>query len=338
MLLDIEKFKRGHLEKVLRELREEDFYFKEIEICGKKILFVSESKGETYIKRLKEKYKEFLITSLKEYELVYRKEFCGVHKIDFPYGTIGGDKFCVIAGPCAVESYSMAFKISEFLSNLGVTIFRGSLFKPRTSPHTFQGLKENGIEILKEIKNNFNLSIVVEPLSSENINMLMDVADFFQIGSRNMQNFSLLKEAGESGKPIILKRGMSATLKEFLLAAEHILYTGNEKVILCERGIRTFSDYSRNTLDLSVVPVLKRETYLPVIVDPSHGTGRRDIIEPMVLASIVAGADGVEVEVHPEPDRALSDGPQSLTLGDFKDLYEKIIKLNKFYRENLIQS
>ncbi len=336
MILDVEKLERGLLGRAIEELKGEGIYFKEINICGKRILFISESRKSEFVLKLKEKFYDYIIDSKKDYELVFRKNFCTNFKIEFSNGSIGDKTFQIIAGPCAIESEKMAFEVANFLSNLGIKFFRGSLFKPRTSPHTFQGLRENGIEILKNIKNTFGLNIVVEPLNGENIKKLLDVADIFQIGSRNMQNFSLLREVGESNKPIILKRGMSATLKEFLLAAEHILYTGNEKIILCERGIRTFSDYSRNTLDLSVVPVLKRETYLPVIVDPSHGTGRRDIVESMVFASIVAGADGVEIEVHPEPDKALSDGPQSLTMAEFKDMYNKALKLADFYKKELI--
>ncbi len=335
MILLTNKIERGKLEKLKKNLEKSSIYFKEIKLCNENLLFVSENIDKKFKEEIEDNFSSFILKSGKEYELVSKKEFCKSLKIDFKDTSIGGNNFEIIAGPCAIESKEMAEEISKFLSNLNVKFFRGSLFKPRTSPHTFQGLGEKGIEILKEIKEKYEINIVVEPLNLKNINKLMDVADLFQIGSRNMQNFSLLKEAGESKKPIILKRGMSANLKEFLLAAEHILYTGNEKVILCERGIRTFSNYSRNTLDLSIVPILKKETYLPVIVDPSHGTGRRDIILPMVLASIVSGADGVEIEVHPNPEMALSDGPQSLTMEEFKKLHEKMKKLLSFYKTQL---
>ncbi len=225
---------------------------------------------------------------------------------------IGGEKFVVMAGPCAVENREMMLEIAERVKRMGVTMLRGGAFKPRTSPYSFQGLGEEGLKILAEARERTGLPVVTEVLSPEHVELVATYADMLQIGARNMQNFELLKAVGDQRKPVLLKRGLAATLEEFLAAAEYILVRGNENVVLCERGIRTFSDHSRFTLDLSLIPVLKSRTHLPIIVDPSHGTGNRQHVAPMALAAIAAGADGIIVEVHPEPDRALSDGPQSL--------------------------
>ena len=230
----------------------------------------------------------------------------------------------VIAGPCAVENREQTFACAARVKKAGARLFRGGAFKPRTSPYSFQGLGEEGLKILAEVRQEFGLAIVTETIDPENCDLVEKYADVLQIGARNMQNFSLLKRAGRSKKPVLLKRGMSATLEEFLMAAEYILSEGNYNVILCERGVRTFADHTRNTLDLSVIPAVKRLSHLPIIVDPSHGTGKREKVTPLARAAVAVGADGLMVEVHTEPDRALSDGYQSLYPDQFDVLMAQI--------------
>ncbi len=237
---------------------------------------------------------------------------------------IGGPEITVIAGPCSVESREQTVPGARALKELGANMFRGGAFKPRTSPYTFQGLGEEGLRILAEAREESSLPIVSELMSSDNIESVERYIDVIQIGARNMQNYSLLRRVGYSSKPVLLKRGMSATLEEFLLAAEYIMAGGNRNVILCERGVRSFSDYSRFTLDLSIVPEIKRISHLPVIVDPSHAAGKRSLVIPLARAAIAAGADGVMVEVHAEPKKARSDGAQSLTLDMFAELMEEL--------------
>jgi 3-deoxy-7-phosphoheptulonate synthase len=219
--------------------------------------------------------------------------------------SVGGRELAIIAGPCAIESREQAFAAAERVRKAGARLFRGGAFKPRTSPYSFQGLGKDGLEILAEVRREFGLAIVTETIDPENCDLVEEYADVLQIGARNMQNFSLLKRVGRSAKPVLLKRGLSATLEEFLMAAEYILSEGNYNVILCERGVRTFADHTRNTLDLSVIPAVKRLSHLPILVDPSHGTGRRDKVIPLSRAAVAVGADGLIVEVHPQPDRAL---------------------------------
>jgi len=238
--------------------------------------------------------------------------------------TIGGRELAIIAGPCAVESREQAFAAAGAVRKAGARLFRGGAFKPRTSPYSFQGLGKEGLEILAEVRREFKLAIVTETIDPENCDLVEEYADVLQIGARNMQNFSLLKRAGRSSKPVLLKRGLSATLEEFLMAAEYILSEGNYNVILCERGVRTFADHTRNTLDLSVIPAVKRLSHLPIIVDPSHGTGQRDKVTPLARAAVAVGADGLIIEVHAEPDRALSDGYQSLYPDQFEALMEQV--------------
>ena len=237
---------------------------------------------------------------------------------------IGGKHCVVIAGPCSVESRDQALTIAEIVAKAGVRIFRGGAFKPRTSPYSFQGLGEEGLKILAEVRKQFGLLIVTEALDTERLAMVEEYADIIQIGARNMQNFSLLRKAGRAKKPILLKRGMSATLEEFLMAAEYILSEGNPNVILCERGVRISADNTRNTLDLSAVPYVKRTSHLPIIADPSHGTGRKDYVVPLSRASIAVGADGLLVEVHHDPANALSDGAQAITPDLFISLMEQV--------------
>src|SRR5205814_4901634 len=256
-----------------------------------------------------------LIRVSKPYKLVSRdfKEENTV--ITFP-GTdaaIGGPGLAIIAGPCAIESREQAFAAADRVSRSGAQFFRGGAYKPRTSPYSFQGLGEEGLRIMAEIRQQFGMKIITEAIDNESLDLVEEYADVIQIGARNMQNFSLLKRAGRAKKPVLLKRGMAATLDEFLMSAEYILSEGNYQVILCERGVRTFSDFSRNTLDLAIVPAVKRISHLPILVDPSHGTGRRDKVAPLSRAAAAVGADGVMIEVHHDPNRALSDGPQSIT-------------------------
>ena len=237
---------------------------------------------------------------------------------------VGGRELAIIAGPCAIESREQTFAAAERVRRAGARLFRGGAFKPRTSPYSFQGLGKEGLEILAEVRREFGLLIVTETIDPENCDLVEEYADVLQVGARNMQNFSLLKRVGRSSKPVLLKRGMSATLEEFLMAAEYILSEGNYNVILCERGVRTFADHTRNTLDLSLIPAVKSLSHLPIIVDPSHGTGKRDKVIPLARAAIAVGADGLIVEVHPEPDRALSDGFQSLFPDEFDALMEQV--------------
>jgi len=237
---------------------------------------------------------------------------------------VGGTALTVIAGPCAVESREQILAVAREVKRLGAHLLRGGAFKPRTSPYSFQGLGEPGLKLLGEAREATGLPVVTEVLDTENVDLVAAWADCLQIGARNMQNFELLKKAGKTGKPVLLKRGMSATLEEFLLAAEYVMAEGNPNVILCERGVRTFSDFTRNTLDLSIVPAVERLSHLPILVDPSHGTGRRDMVIPMSCAAVTSGADGLVVEVHHKPEEALSDGPQALTPALFGDLMAKV--------------
>jgi len=240
---------------------------------------------------------------------------------------IGGLEVVVMAGPCAVESEEQTLRIAEQVRSAGAHLFRGGAFKPRTSPYSFQGLGLEGLKILAKAREASGLPIVTEAIDAESIGMVEEYADIIQLGARNMQNFALLRSAGRARKPVLLKRGMSATLDEFFLAAEYIMSEGNYDVILCERGIRTFADHTRNTLDLSIVPAVKRISHLPIIVDPSHGTGKRHKVAPMSRASVAVGADGLIIEVHDQPEKALSDGPQALLPESFAELMEELRRL-----------
>lgn len=230
----------------------------------------------------------------------------------------------VMAGPCAIESYEQLLETAKFVKSQGANILRGGAYKPRTSPNSFQGLKEEGLEILKAVKKETGLPVITELMDARELDKLYEVADIIQIGSRNMQNFTLLTEVGKQDKPVMLKRGISASISEWIGAAEYIAVGGNQNIIMCERGIRTYNDYTRNTLDLAAVPIIQKETGLPVIVDPSHATGVRYLVKPMSIAALAAGADGIMVEVHPDPVNALSDGMQSLHFNEFEDLMKSI--------------
>jgi len=240
----------------------------------------------------------------------------------------GDGSMPVIAGPCAIESEEQAITIAKAVQKAGAAMFRGGAFKPRTSPYDFQGLGKRGLEILAKVREKTGLPVATEVMDIDNFDLVEEYADVIQIGTRNMQNFSLLKRAGKSKKPVILKRGMSAMLQEWLMAAEYIMEEGNDQVILCERGIRTFVRHSRNTLDLSVVPAVKKESHLPIIIDPSHAAGVRDQVMPLACASVAVGADGLMVEVHHKPDEAMSDGAQSLYPEQFENLMEMVNKIH----------
>ena len=238
--------------------------------------------------------------------------------------SIGGDDLAIIAGPCAIESEEQVFSVAEAVSKSGAKFFRGGAFKPRTSPYAFQGMGEAGLKILARVREQFGLNIITEAMDEKSVDLVEKYGDCIQIGARNMQNFSLLKYVGQTRKPVLLKRGLSATLDELLLAAEYIMSEGNYEVILCERGIRTFSNHTRNTLDLSIVPAIQNASHLPVIVDPSHGTGKNYMVSPLARAAVAVGADGLIVEVHASPENALCDGAQALTPVQYLELVREV--------------
>jgi 3-deoxy-7-phosphoheptulonate synthase len=277
---------------------------------------------------------ESIIPILKPFKLAGNEWKKGRSTITLPAGNanaqpvvIGNNHFVVMAGPCSVESRDQIMMSAEHVKRMGARILRGGAFKPRTSPYSFQGLEEEGLKLLADAREKTGLHIITEVISPSDVVLVAEYADILQIGARNMQNFPLLKEVGRIRKPILLKRGMSSTLKELLMSAEYIMSEGNYEVILCERGIRTFEDYTRNTCDLSAVPALKELTHLPVIVDPSHGTGVRSLVTPLAKAAVAVGADGLIIEVHPNPEEAFSDGAQSLLPQQFEVLMDWVQKL-----------
>jgi 3-deoxy-7-phosphoheptulonate synthase len=267
---------------------------------------------------------EEAIRVTKPYKLASREMKRDDTVIPLAQATIGPGYFTIIAGPCSVENEAMILRTAEFLVEQGVKFLRAGAFKPRTSPYAFQGMGIEGLRILQKARERTGIGIVTEVMDTEFVAAVEEAADIIQIGTRNMQNFSLLKRVGRCRKPVLLKRGMSATLEEWLMAAEYVMSGGNYQVILCERGVRTFSDHSRNTLDLSVIPPVKALSHLPIFVDPSHGTGKRAYVPAMALAALAAGADGLLIEVHPEPDKALSDGAQSLDFAEMARLRERL--------------
>jgi len=262
----------------------------------------------------------------KPYKLVSRdlKPDTTVVRFSNSHVSIGGKDIVVMAGPCSIESREQALTVAEQVASAGAHFLRGGAYKPRTSPYSFQGLGEEGLKIMAEARERFGLLIVTEAVDNESLDLVEHYADMIQIGARNMQNFSLLKRAGRARKPVLLKRGLSATLEEFLMAAEYVMSEGNYNVVLCERGVRTFADHTRNTLDLSLIPAVQRLSHLPILVDPSHGTGKRNKVLPMARAAVAVGADGLIVEVHHDPDHALSDGPQSIIPEQFATLMSEV--------------
>src|SRR5213595_3786222 len=270
-----------------------------------------------------------VIRVTKPYKLVSRdmKEENTVVSFPGTDATFGGPTLAIVAGPCAVESREQAFAVAERVHRAGAQFFRGGAYKPRTSPYSFQGLGEEALQIMSEIRKQFGMRIITEAIDHESLDLVEEYADMIQIGARNMQNFSLLKRAGRARKPVLLKRGMSATLEELLMAAEYVMSEGNYNVVLCERGVRNFADHTRNTLDLSLIPAVQRLSHLPILVDPSHGTGKRNKVLPMARAAVAVGADGLIVEVHHDPDRALGDGPQSIVPEQFATLMSEVTQI-----------
>lgn len=269
----------------------------------------------------------------KSYKFVSREFQPQDSVIDIKGRKIGGGNFLMMAGPCAIENRESIFKIAKAVKDSGAQVLRGGAFKPRTSPYDFQGLGENALKYMREAADKYDLLVVTEVMDSNDIPLIEKYADIFQVGARNMQNFSLLKALGKSDKPVLLKRGLSATIREFLMAAEYIVAYGNENVILCERGIRTFETMTRNTVDINAIPLIKEKSHLPIIIDASHGTGRRTLVQPVTMAGIIAGADGAMVEVHENPECACSDGMQSLHFDEFDRLMKNIDKLLVFRKE-----
>ncbi|HNU74481.1 MAG: Phospho-2-dehydro-3-deoxyheptonate aldolase [Deltaproteobacteria bacterium ADurb.BinA179] len=271
---------------------------------------------------------EKVIPILAPYKLASRETKQESTVIDLGHGVkVGNRKLLVIAGPCAVESQDQIMEVAAAMKECGAHMLRGGAFKPRTSPYAFQGLMNDGLYLLAKAREAYSLPVITEVMDTASLEIISEHADCLQVGARNIQNFQLLKEVGKTRKPVLLKRGMSTTIEEFLMSAEYVLSNGNHQVILCERGIRTFETATRNTLDLSAVPVLKEKTHLPVIVDPSHGTGHARYVMPMAYAAVAAGADGLMIEVHPRPEEALSDGPQSLRPNEFKHLMEGLRRI-----------
>ena len=280
---------------------------------------------------------EKLLPVTANYKLISREFVRSDHIVSVGGIAIGGGSMVVMAGPCAVESREQLMEAAAIVKSQGAQFLRGGAFKPRTSPYSFQGLEEKGLEYLLEAGEKYGLKIVTEVMDETHVGCVTEASDILQIGARNMQNFSLLRAVGRTGKPVLLKRGLAATIDEWLNAAEYIAKEGNMNIILCERGIRTFETYTRNTLDLSAVVAAKQLSCLPVIVDPSHGTGLRKMVEPMSLAAVAVGADGLMIEVHPQPENALSDGPQSLNEHDFSNLMKKVNGLTAHLRgKNLV--
>lgn len=319
-----------------REQKDIDFVVSRVEALGYKahliqgvertvIAAVGDERGKFRLQSLEAlPHVEKVVPILKPFKLVGREAHPDDTVINVGPVQIGGDRFCVIAGPCSVESREQLLETAQRVKEAGAAMLRGGAFKPRTSPYAFQGLEEEGLRILEEAGRKYEMPFVTEILSSEQVPLVEQYADILQVGARSMQNFGLLKAVGKARKPVFLKRGMMSTVNELLMAAEYIMAGGNTEVVLCERGIRTFETETRNTLDLSAVPLLKKLTHLPVVVDPSHATGHWELVAPMAKAAVVAGADGLMIEVHPRPAEALSDGQQSLTPEHFHQLMDEI--------------
>ena len=322
------KATRKHIDHIIKKA--EEMGFKTHPIFGEErtVIGIIGTKDIYKIKQLEVMPMVSSIVPITEpYKLAGRALYQKDTIIDVDGVKIGGKKIVVIAGPCSVESRQQIMKVGELLKRLGAKMIRGGAFKPRTSPYSFQGLGKEGLKILKEAREKYDLRVVTEVMDPRDVALVSEYADILQVGTRNMQNFNLLKEVGTAPRAVLLKRGQSATIEELLMAAEYIVSQGNKQIILCERGIRTFETYTRNTLDISAVPIIKKLSHLPVIVDPSHGTGKCDLVTPIAKAAIAAGADGIMVEVHPKPMEAMSDGEQSLDFDLFIDLMRQIKKI-----------
>jgi 3-deoxy-7-phosphoheptulonate synthase len=263
----------------------------------------------------------------KPYKLVSREMKREDTVIAFPGLEVGRGRFVVMAGPCAIESEAQALTIAGIVKAAGARFFRGGAYKPRTSPYSYQGMGKKGLEILKKVREETGLLIITEAVDHDSLKLVAEYADIIQLGARNMQNYTLLRQAGQTAKPVLLKRGMYATLEEWLMAAEYLMSEGNSRVILCERGVRSFGEHARNLLDLAIIPAVRRESHLPIVVDPSHAAGRRDLVAPLTRAAVAAGADGLLIEVHHEPEKALSDGAQSLYPNQFAQLMQDLQSL-----------
>jgi len=270
---------------------------------------------------------EQVIPVTKPYKLASREFHPQDTIVELNGVTIGGNEIVVMAGPCAIESEEQLFSTAQAVKAAGATVLRGGAFKPRTSPYQFRGLGESGLKILAQAGKETQMPIITEVMAPDYVDLVAKYADILQIGARNMQNFVLLDEVGKTKKPVLLKRGLSSNIQEWLLAAEYILAQGNEQVILCERGIRTFESYTRNTMDVSAIPIIEKVSHLPIIADPSHATGKWYLVPPLALAAVAAGADGLLIEVHPNPDLALADGPQSLTFDNFRLLMSQLLPI-----------
>ena len=271
---------------------------------------------------------EDVILITKPYKFVAREYRGGKYPVDIGKGVvIGGEEVIMMAGPCTVESEAQLFKAAKAVAATGAKVLRGGAYKPSTSPYSFQGMGEEGLVLLAEAGKQFNMAVVTEVMDPRKVELVSQYADILQVGTRNMQNYDLLREVGQSRTPVLLKRGMTAKYEEWLLAAEYIACGGNERILLCERGLRTFETSTRNTLDLAAIPIVQRLSHLPVIIDPSQGTGRRDLVAPMSKAAVAAGADGLIVEVHPNPDQAIKDGPQSQTIEQFEQMMPELRRI-----------
>lgn len=322
----------AQVEALKQEMREQGMEIHESEGKNTRILGLV---GDTSVVDIRHIMANDIVENVRRIQEPYKKANRKFHPedsvIEVGNVKIGGGSFQVIGGPCSIESKEQMVEVAKKVKEAGAGLLRGGAFKPRTSPYSFQGLHGDGLKLLLEAKKATGLPVVTEIMDASHLPLFEDV-DLIQVGTRNMQNFELLKELGKIDKPILLKRGMASTIEEWLMSAEYIMAGGNEKVILCERGIRTYETAMRNTLDLSAIPMIKKKSHLPVIVDPSHATGIREMVEPMSLAAVAAGADGLMIEVHNDPAKALCDGPQSLTPENFEKLMGKIMKMREFFQ------
>ncbi len=325
------------IEKVEEKIRSFGYAVREIVGVERKVIgAVGDERGKERLQTLESwAGVEEVIPILKPYKLASREVKPDPSVVEIGGVPVGGGHFGLFAGPCSVESKDQMFTTAQSVKESGANIMRGGAYKPRTSPYSFQGMEEEGLKILSAAKEEFGMPYATEVMNPKEVELVAEYADCLQVGARNVQNFSLLKELGKCHKPVLLKRGMATSIKEYLMSAEYILSEGNSQVILCERGIRTFETATRNTLDISAVPVLKKETHLPVIIDPSHATGHWDLVESMSRAAVAAGADGLMIEVHPDPANAYSDGPQSLKPEKFKALVENLKPFLKLMGQEL---